>query len=309
MLVSWAPSELLMLAGGAFLAGLVDAVVGGGGLISVPTLFAVFPSAAPPVLFGTNKMAGIWGTASAALRYARGVQLQWAILVPATLAAFVFSFCGAYAVTHIPADVLRKLLPFVLVGVAVYTLRKKDFGTVHAPVRGGAGVTLMAIAVGGAIGFYDGFFGPGTGSFLVFLFVRLFGQDFVNASASSKIVNVATNLAALWLFGMGGHVLAGGGRHGGHERAGQPGGQSARAQARRGLRAANVPVRARRADREDRLRRLFARLTVSGGCPDAARGAVPDATCGETALYETTQVPVRWATICRLLGRLMARMR
>ncbi|VVE72568.1 membrane protein [Pandoraea pnomenusa] len=206
MLVSWAPSELLMLAGGAFLAGLVDAVVGGGGLISVPTLFAVFPSAAPPVLFGTNKMAGIWGTASAALRYARGVQLQWAILVPATLAAFVFSFCGAYAVTHIPADVLRKLLPFVLVGVAVYTLRKKDFGTVHAPVRGGAGVTLMAIAVGGAIGFYDGFFGPGTGSFLVFLFVRLFGQDFVNASASSKIVNVATNLAALWLFGMGGHV-------------------------------------------------------------------------------------------------------
>ncbi|SUA78676.1 Sulfite exporter TauE/SafE [Pandoraea pnomenusa] len=139
MLVSWAPSELLMLAGGAFLAGLVDAVVGGGGLISVPTLFAVFPSAAPPVLFGTNKMAGIWGTASAALRYARGVQLQWAILVPATLAAFVFSFCGAYAVTHIPADVLRKLLPFVLVGVAVYTLRKKDFGTVHAPVRGGQG--------------------------------------------------------------------------------------------------------------------------------------------------------------------------
>ncbi|WP_150670894.1 sulfite exporter TauE/SafE family protein [Pandoraea anhela] len=206
MLTSWALSDLLMLAGGAFLAGLIDAVVGGGGLIAVPTLFAVFPNAAPPLLFGTNKMAGIWGTASAALRYARGIQLRWAIVMPATAAAFVFSFCGAYAVTHVPADVLRKGLPFLLVAVAVYTLRKKDFGTVHAPVKGGTGVTLMAIAVGGAIGFYDGFFGPGTGSFLVFLFVRLFGQDFVNASASSKIVNVATNLAALLLFGMGGHV-------------------------------------------------------------------------------------------------------
>lgn len=206
MLTSWALTDLLVLASGAFVAGLVDAVVGGGGLISVPTLFAVFPNAAPPLLFGTNKLAGIWGTASAALRYARGIELRWAILLPATVAAFVFSFGGAYAVTHVPADLLRKLLPFVLTGVAIYTLRKKDFGTVHAPVAGGAGVTLMAIVVGGAIGFYDGFFGPGTGSFLVFLFVRLFGQDFVNASASAKIVNVATNLAALWLFGMEGHV-------------------------------------------------------------------------------------------------------
>ncbi|VVD99871.1 membrane protein [Pandoraea pneumonica] len=206
MMTSWALSDLLMLAGGAFLAGLVDAVVGGGGLISVPTLFAVFPNAAPPLLLGTNKMAGVWGTASAAWRFARGVELRWAILLPATIAAFLFSFGGAYAVTHLPADALRKLLPFVLVGVAVYTLHKKDFGTVHAPVKGGTGVTLAAVGVGAAIGFYDGFFGPGTGSFLVFLFVRLFGQDFVNASASSKIVNVATNLAALLLFGIGGHV-------------------------------------------------------------------------------------------------------
>lgn len=198
--------DLLMLGGGAFLAGLIDAVVGGGGLIAVPTLFAVFPNAAPPLLLGTNKMAGVWGTAAAARRFARGVRLRWAILLPATGTAFVFSFCGAYAVTHIPADALRKLLPFVLVAVAAYTLHKKDFGTVHAPVRGGLGVTLTAVVVGALIGFYDGFFGPGAGSFLVFLFVRLFGQDFVNASASSKIVNVATNLAALLLFGMSGHV-------------------------------------------------------------------------------------------------------
>lgn len=198
--------DLLMLGGGAFLAGLVDAVVGGGGLIGVPTLFAVFPNAAPPLLLGTNKMSGVWGTAAAAWRYSRNVTLHWPLLMPATIAAFVCSFCGAYAVTHIPADALRKLLPFVLVAVAIYTLRKKDFGTVHAPVTGGLRVTLMATAVGGAIGFYDGFFGPGAGSFLVFLFVRLFGQDFVNASASSKIVNVATNVAALVLFGWGGHV-------------------------------------------------------------------------------------------------------
>ncbi|GAB3625691.1 membrane protein [Pandoraea terrae] len=199
-------TDWLLLGGAAFLAGLVDAVVGGGGLVGVPALFAVFPTAPPPLLLGTNKMSGIWGTAAAAWRYSRGVQLHWPLLLPATAAAFLFSLLGAYAVTHLPADALRKLLPFILLSVAAYTLHKKDFGTVHAPVRHGPGVTLLATLVGAAIGFYDGFFGPGTGSFLVFLFVRLFGQDFLNASASSKIVNVATNLAALLLFGWGGHV-------------------------------------------------------------------------------------------------------
>jgi len=98
-------------------------------------------------------------------------------------------------------------LPFVLVAVAVYTLKKKDFGQTHAPLLSGSKERLFAILIGAGVGFYDGVFGPGTGSFLVFLFVRVFGFDFLRASAVSKIVNIATNLAALVWFGYSGHVI------------------------------------------------------------------------------------------------------
>jgi uncharacterized membrane protein YfcA len=102
---------------------------------------------------------------------------------------------------------VRSLLPFILLAVAVYTFRRKDLGSVHAPVHSGAAERWWAIAIGGAIGFYDGFFGPGAGSFLVFLFVRFFGFDFLSASAAAKVVNVACNLSALLWFGYSGHLL------------------------------------------------------------------------------------------------------
>jgi len=102
---------------------------------------------------------------------------------------------------------MRLLLPFVLVLVAIYTFWKKDFGNIHAPAHTGARERWFAMMIGGGIGFYDGFFGPGTGSFLVFLFVRFFGFDFLSASAVSKVVNVACNFAALLLFGLTGHLL------------------------------------------------------------------------------------------------------
>jgi uncharacterized membrane protein YfcA len=114
---------------------------------------------------------------------------------------------GAYTVTRVPPDFVRKLLPFILVGVALYTFSRKDFGALHAPLHRGRKERLAAIATGATIGFYDGFFGPGTGSFLVFLFVRFFGFDFLGASAAAKVVNVACNLAALLWFGYSGHLL------------------------------------------------------------------------------------------------------
>lgn len=199
--------DYVVLCGAALLAGLVDAVVGGGGLIQVPALFSVMPNVAPATLLGTNKLAGIFGTSAAAVNYARRVRLAWNTAVPAALAAFVFSFLGAFAVTHIPADFMRKLLPLVLLAVAMYTFKRKNFGSVHAPVHGGTKEKAIAVCVGSCIGFYDGFFGPGTGSFLVFLFVRVFGFDFLAASAAAKVVNVACNLSALWWFGFSGHVL------------------------------------------------------------------------------------------------------
>lgn len=200
-------TDYAILCGAALLAGLVDAVVGGGGLIQIPALFSTFGSVPPATLLGTNKLAGIWGTAVAAAGYARRVQIAWRTAVPAAGAAFLCAFAGAYTVTRIPPDFLRQLLPFILVAVAIYTFRRKDFGTRHAPLHSGMQETSLALLTGAAIGFYDGFFGPGTGSFLVFIFVRGFGLDFLGASAVAKVVNVACNMAALLWFGYSGHVI------------------------------------------------------------------------------------------------------
>lgn len=200
-------ADYLILCAGAFVAGLIDAVVGGGGLVLVPTLFSVFPNMPPATLLGTNKVAGIMGTSAAAINFARKVAVRWSTVTPAAIAAFALSFFGAYVVTHIPTDMIRKALPFVLIAVAIYTLKKKDFGQTHAPTLSGARETIYAVLIGAGIGFYDGVFGPGTGSFLVFLFVRVFSYDFLSASVASKFVNIATNLAALCWFGYSGHVL------------------------------------------------------------------------------------------------------
>jgi uncharacterized membrane protein YfcA len=196
--------EYGVLALAAFSAGLVDAVVGGGGLIQIPVLFATFSNSAPALLLGTSKLAGIFGTGAAALNYTRRAPVAWSAVAPAALAAFCFAFLGAATLTRVPPDFLRALLPFVLVGVAGYTFWRKDLGSVHAPLHSGRKERWIALGVGACIGFYDGFFGPGTGSFLVFLFVRCFGFDFLSASASAKVVNVACNLAALTVFGLKG---------------------------------------------------------------------------------------------------------
>lgn len=200
-------TDLILLGSAAFLAGLIDAVVGGGGLIQTPALFTLFPQTAPATLLGTSKLAGIWGTAAAAASYAKRVRVQWSAAAPAAVSAFALSFLGAYTVTQVPPDLVRKLLPVVLVLVLAYTLVKKDFGSHHQPRHSGIQERVLAVIVGGGIGFYDGFFGPGTGSFLVFMFVRIFGFDFLSASAAAKVVNVACNLAALLLFTYSGHLM------------------------------------------------------------------------------------------------------
>lgn len=198
--------ELLIVSVASLLAGLVDSIVGGGGLILVPALFATFPSAAPATLFGTNKSASVWGTTIATLQYSRRVQMRWKTLLPAAGAALLGAFAGAWHVTLINPDFLRRLLPFILLAVLLYTLAKKDLGHTHAPHHSARREASIACAIGLAIGWYDGFFGPGTGSFFIFLFVRLLGYDFLNASASAKLLNVATNISAIALFASKGHV-------------------------------------------------------------------------------------------------------
>lgn len=184
----------------AFSAGLVDAVVGGGGLIQIPALFSALSAQPPATLFGTNKLASVFGTLNAGWRYARRVQLPWPVVLPAALAAFVFSWLGAMIVAQLPPQNLRLLVLGLLVAVAVYSFRTHDLGLTHTPRHSGPAASYRALLAGSGIGFYDGFFGPGTGSFLIFIFVRGFGFDFLHASASAKLVNVATNLAALSFF-------------------------------------------------------------------------------------------------------------
>ncbi len=198
--------ELLIVSVASLFAGFVDSIVGGGGLILTPALFATFPSAHPATLFGTNKGASVWGTAFATWQYSHRVHMRWSALWPAASAGLLASFAGAWLVTVMSPDFLRKVLPLVLAVVLVYTLFKKELGRTHAPRFSGGQEQLMAAGIGLVIGFYDGFFGPGTGSFLVFLFVRVLGYDFLSASAAAKLVNTATNIAALGLFVAKGHI-------------------------------------------------------------------------------------------------------
>ena len=198
--------EPVLVTAASFFAGLMDAIVGGGGLILVPALFAAYHAAPPATLLGTNKSASVWGTAFAALKYSRRVELRWRALLPAAVCALVGSFVGAWSVTQMDPAVLRKALPFILLAVLVYTLVKKNLGTIHQPHLNRNRERLIACAIGVLVGWYDGFFGPGTGSFFIFLLVRFLGYDFLHASASAKLLNVATNVAAIALFAMKGHV-------------------------------------------------------------------------------------------------------
>ena len=189
--------DILIVSLASLMAGLVDAIVGGGGLILLPALFAVFPQAAPATLFGSNKSASIWGTAFASYQYSRKVQLRTSSLWPAAIAGLLGSLAGAWTVTQIDPGFLRKLLPILLALLLLYTLARKDLGRVHAPRWTADREARLAAGIGLVIGFYDGFFGPGTGSFLVFAFVRLLGYDvFVEFSFARPDLRADSELEA-----------------------------------------------------------------------------------------------------------------
>jgi uncharacterized membrane protein YfcA len=204
--------SLLFLSLFAFLAGFVDAVVGGGGLIQIPALLLFLPdhlSSDLAAVLGTNKLASIFGTATAVRQYATRVGVRWQSILPSAVAAFASAFVGAMTVAHLDRRFLEPLILVMLVLVTAYTALRPDLGRLHAPTFTAHRERSVGIVVGLVLGFYDGFFGPGMGSFLVFTFVGLFGFDFLSASASAKVINFATNLAALAFFVPAGHVLYG----------------------------------------------------------------------------------------------------
>ena len=202
-------SDILLLCLAAFAAGTLDAIVGGGGLIQLPALLLVLPHQPVVALLGTNKLASIVGTGSAAITYARRIDMHRRTAIEMCVAAFIGSGVGALLATVAGSAVLRPVVLVALAGVWVYTLRRPALGEVEALRLTTKHQSAVAVVGGLAIGMYDGFVGPGTGSFLVFLLVGAVGLSFLHASATAKAVNTMTNLAALLLFAAGGHVLWG----------------------------------------------------------------------------------------------------
>lgn len=194
-------ADLLLVVLAAFGAGLVDAMVGGGGLIQLPALFTAYPATPPAILLGTNKFASIFGTGSAVLRFGRRVRIPWRMLLPLVPVVFLGALGGARVATVVPPEVFRPLVPVMLALVLAYVLWRKDLGARHAPGPFTRAQAVLAAALLGGVGFYDGFFGPGTGSFFMFLLVRLYGFDFLHSAASARVLNVATNAGALLWFG------------------------------------------------------------------------------------------------------------
>ncbi|MDO7897440.1 sulfite exporter TauE/SafE family protein [Pseudomonas citrulli] len=200
-------SAILALGVLAFCGGLIDAAVGGGGLVQVPALLHALPGHSLATVFGTNKLAALAGNVSSIFNYLKRVKIIWRLMLPTMTSAFVFAFLGALSVSLVPKAFMEYVVFFVLIAMAVYTFAKKDLGRVHSNIQCGRKEIWLGIFLGGAMGFYDGVFGPGSGSLLLFIFVKYFGFDFLNASASAKLVNLGTFSAALLFFIPSGHVL------------------------------------------------------------------------------------------------------
>ena len=198
---------LFFLAAFAFIAGFLDAIVGGGGLIQLPALLIQFPQLALPTLFGTNKIAALSGTSIAAVQYAKRIRFNWKVLLSISLFSFLFSFLGARTVSYLDSEALKPLILIILIAIAIYTFIKKDLGNVATKDLSTTKKMIFGALIGAVIGFYDGFFGPGTGSFFVLAFVVILGFDFLSASAYAKVVNCITNISALLVFVSHGNYL------------------------------------------------------------------------------------------------------
>jgi uncharacterized membrane protein YfcA len=198
---------LLTLAIFSFVAGFIDAAAGGGGLIQLPVLLIQFHDTPLPTLFGTNKIAALSGTSVAAYQYSKRIRYNYPLLLVISLFAFTTSFLGAKVVSHVNVNALKPIILIILILIAIYTFLKKDLGHVQTRNLPVSKQLIYGSLIGAVVGFYDGFFGPGTGSFFVLGFVVILGFEFVTASAYAKIINCMTNISALMVFIRQGNYL------------------------------------------------------------------------------------------------------
>jgi len=200
-------NELVLLCLVAFAAGFIDAIVGGGGLLQTPATLLILPHYPVATLLGTTKIPSIAGTTLAAFKYSKQVKFNLKVLAACASTAFFAALLGAFLVSRIDDLVIKPIIFVVLVLVALYTYFNKQFGIHQEKNHTVKQQVLMAAIFGLLIGFYDGLIGPGTGSFLILVFIAVLGFDFIGASAHAKIVNIATNLAAIIYFSSTGHIL------------------------------------------------------------------------------------------------------
>lgn len=200
-------TELILLCLVAFAAGFIDAIVGGGGLLQTPATLLILPNFPVATILGTVKIPSIAGTAVAAVKYGKQVKFNLNVLAACTITAFFASLTGAYFVNTIANKTIKPIILVVLIAVAVYTYFNKQFGVQQERQQTLQKQIWLAAVFGLIIGFYDGLIGPGTGSFLILVFIGALGFDFIGASAHAKVVNVGTNLAALLYFTYSGNVL------------------------------------------------------------------------------------------------------
>ncbi len=193
-----------VLVGGALVAGWIDAVIGGGGLVMIPLLMAAVPGLAPATALGTNKLVSISGTTSAAWTLVRRIRPR---VRPAYVGlALVCSAAGALSAALIDATVLRPLIIVLLLVAGTFVAVRPQFGTEVGSGVVGRWRRWLVLLLVGVIAFYDGIFGPGTGMFLIMAFTAVLSQDFLRSAALAKVVNATTNLGALLVFILGGHV-------------------------------------------------------------------------------------------------------
>ena len=197
----------LFLLSASFLAGFVDSIAGGGGIVQLPALLIGLPNSPTAEVLGTNKLSAVFGTTTAAALYRKQIKPDPKVLIGMAIPAFFGSAAGALLASRIPTSSMRPMILVLLIAVAIYTWIKPDLGKLenlrHVPKQR---IQIGAIA-GAVIGFYDGIFGPGTGSFLMLILVATLGYAFITASAIAKVVNVATNIGALIVFGINGAVI------------------------------------------------------------------------------------------------------
>ncbi|WP_339920067.1 TSUP family transporter [uncultured Flavobacterium sp.] len=198
---------IVLLCVAAFAAGFIDAVVGGGGLIQTPAGLILLPNLPVATVIGTLKIPAFSGTSFAAYQYLKKVTMNWRLLIIMVAVAIPSAFLGSNLLTYMSNDFMKPLLLFILSLLAIYTYAKKNFGQHIAKNLSNRTQIFNAIMISFIVGFYDGFIGPGAGSFFVVAFIALMGFDFLHASANAKMVNLATNFGSICLFMIKGKII------------------------------------------------------------------------------------------------------